>query len=74
MPKSSITASEAKLLMARMDAGAKEGRLLGVIMPNGKPLGDCTGEYVRQLGAAMEELGERWLTVVGNIPVQTSKH
>jgi hypothetical protein len=32
---------------------------LGVIMPNGKPLKDCTGEYFGQLGQAMQELGFR---------------
>ena len=54
-----ITLSEAKELMARTEAGAKKGNLLGVIMPNGKPMGDCTGEYIDQLGQAMQELGFR---------------
>jgi hypothetical protein len=54
-----ITLSEAKDLIARTEAGAKEGNLFGVIMPNGKPLKDCTGEYLHQLGQAMQELGFR---------------
>jgi hypothetical protein len=54
-----ITLSEAKELIARTEAGAKQENLLGVIMPNGKPLKDCTGEYLGQLGQAMQELGFR---------------
>jgi hypothetical protein len=38
-----ITMSEAKALIARTEAAAKQENLLGVIMPNGKPLKDCTG-------------------------------
>jgi hypothetical protein len=41
-----ITMSEAKALIARTEAAAKQANLLGVIMPNGKPLKDCTGEYL----------------------------
>jgi hypothetical protein len=54
-----ITLSEAKELIARTEAEAKRANLLGVIMPNGKPLKDCTGEYLGQLGKAMHELGFR---------------
>jgi hypothetical protein len=54
-----ITLSEAKELIARTEAGAKQENLLGVIMPNGKPLKDCTREYLGQLGQAMQELGFR---------------
>jgi hypothetical protein len=43
-----ITLSEAKELIARTEAEAKRANLLGVIMPNGKPLKDCTGEYLGQ--------------------------
>ena len=39
---------------------AKQENLLGVIMPNGKPLKDCTGEYLGQIGQAMQELGFRF--------------
>jgi hypothetical protein len=54
-----ITLSEAKELIARTEAEAKRANLLGVIMPNGKPLKDCTREYLNQLGQAMQELGYR---------------
>jgi hypothetical protein len=54
-----ITLSEAKELIARTEAGAKQENLLGVIMPNGKRLKDCTGEYLGQLGRAMQDLGFR---------------
>jgi hypothetical protein len=54
-----ITMSEAKAQIARTEAAAKHENLLGVIMPNGKPLKDCTGEYLGQLGQAMQELGFR---------------
>jgi hypothetical protein len=54
-----ITLSDAKELIARTEAEAKRANLLGVIMPNGKPLKDCTGEYLGQLGQAMKELGFR---------------
>jgi hypothetical protein len=57
--KLTITLSEAKELIARTEAEAKRANLLGVIMPNGKPLKDCTGEYLAQLGRAMQELGYR---------------
>jgi hypothetical protein len=52
-----VTLSEAKALIARTEAEAKQENLLGVIMPNGKRLKDCTGEYLGQLGQAMQELG-----------------
>jgi hypothetical protein len=45
-----ITLSEAKALIVRTEAAARQENLLGVIMPNGKPLKDCTGEYLGQLG------------------------
>ena len=54
-----ITVSEAKALIARTEAAAKQANLLGVIMPNGKPLKDCMGQYLGQLGHAMQELGFR---------------
>jgi hypothetical protein len=54
-----ITMSEAKALIARTEAAAKQDNLLGVIMPNGKPLKDCTGEYLGQVGQAMRDLGFR---------------
>jgi hypothetical protein len=54
-----LTLSEAKELIARTEAEAKRANLLGVIMPNGKLLKDCTGEYLGQLGQAMQELGFR---------------
>jgi hypothetical protein len=57
MAKLQITELEAKLLIARTKAAEKEGRLLDVIMPNGKPMKDCTGAYIAQLAEAMTELG-----------------
>ena len=44
-----ITLSEAKELIARTKVAAEDGNLLGMIMPNGLPLGECTGEYLRAL-------------------------
>jgi len=35
---------------------------MDVIMPNGKMLRDCTGEYVSQIAAAMKDVGA---TLVG---------
>jgi hypothetical protein len=52
-----LTRSEATELVARIEAGAKAKNLLGVIMPNGKPSRECTGEYVGRLGRSLEELG-----------------
>jgi hypothetical protein len=57
-----ITLSEAIELTSRFEAGYREGNLLGVIMPNGKPFGECTGEYVGQIAQAMQEGDARtWL-------------
>lgn len=36
-------------------------RLLEMVMPNGKPLSQCTGDYCRELGPAMGD----WLTAIG---------
>jgi hypothetical protein len=52
-----ITRSEASELIARLNAAAEEGRLLDVVMPNGKPLGECTGEEISQFARAMDNLG-----------------
>jgi hypothetical protein len=52
-----ITLSEATNLIARTKAEAENGNLLGVIMPSGKRLRDCTGEYLSQLGQEMQKLG-----------------
>jgi hypothetical protein len=57
MSELQITKAEAALLIARIEACEKEGRLLDVIMPNGKRLRDCTSAYVGQIGKAMGELG-----------------
>src|SRR5215510_701113 len=39
-------------------------RLLDVLMPNGKPLRDCTGEECKRFGAVQENNG-RWLQRLG---------
>jgi hypothetical protein len=52
-----ITRSEASELIARLNAAADEGRMLDVMMPNGKPLGECTGEEISQFARAMDDLG-----------------
>jgi hypothetical protein len=54
--KQTLTLSEATDLIARTKVAAKEGNLLGVIQPNGKPLGECTREDLDQFGQAMQEL------------------
>jgi hypothetical protein len=55
--KITLSESEAIELTSRFKAGYREGNLLGVIMPNGKRFGECTGEYVGQIAQAMQELG-----------------
>jgi hypothetical protein len=57
MAKLQITKQEAVLLIARKKAALAEGRLLDIIMPNGKRLRDCTGAYIEQIAQAMNELG-----------------
>jgi hypothetical protein len=57
MAKLQITELEATQLIARIKAAKEKGRFLDIIMPNGKPLRDCTKEYVGQIGKAMTELG-----------------
>lgn len=52
-----ITRSEASELIARLDAAAEEGRMLDVVMPNGKPLGECTGEEISEFARAVDGLG-----------------
>ena len=57
MTKLQISLNEASQFIARIEAAKEEGRLLNVIMPNGKPLGDCTKEYLQQIAEALTELG-----------------
>jgi hypothetical protein len=59
MAKLQITELEATQLIARIKAAKEQRRLLDVVMPNGKPLGDCTREEVQQIGEAMTELGHQ---------------
>jgi hypothetical protein len=65
MPELQITKAEAVLLIARIEACEKEGRLLDVIMPNEKRLRDCTFAYVGQIGKAMTALGYLMATELG---------
>jgi hypothetical protein len=38
-------------------AGAGLGNFLDIPMPNGKTMGDCTGDYGREIGEWMQEIG-----------------
>ena len=53
-----ITHSEASDLIARLKAARQDGRMMDVIMPNGKRLGDCTKEDLDELGEVHLDLAE----------------
>lgn len=65
MSELQIAEAEAVLLIARIKACEEEGRLLDVIMPNGKRLRDCNFAYVGQVGKAMTALGYLMATELG---------
>ena len=50
-----ISAVEAFAFMARVDAAAKEGNMLNLMMPNGKLLGECTRKDLLEIAKAIED-------------------
>jgi hypothetical protein len=58
-----LTTEEAINLANRMKAAAAgEGRFLDIVMPNGKRLAECTGEYVTEVGRVLQKAGEAGAT------------
>ena len=51
------SAIEALALMARIEIAAKEGNMLSLMMPNGKPLGDCTRKDLTEISQAIQDAG-----------------
>jgi len=58
MAEISLTQEQLDELMRQLMA-AKEGkgRLMDVIMPNGKPLAECTGSYAAEIFETMGKMG-----------------
>jgi hypothetical protein len=52
-----ISTVEAFALHDRIDIEAKEGNMLSVMMPNGKPLRDCTRKDLIEIAQAIEDAG-----------------
>jgi hypothetical protein len=52
-----ISAFEALDLVARTDIAVKEGNMLSLMMPNGKPLRDCTRKDLTEIARAIEDAG-----------------
>jgi hypothetical protein len=38
------------LIIQLKAALANEARFLDIVMPNGKKIGECTGQYIREVG------------------------
>jgi hypothetical protein len=58
MLPASLTVEEAGNLIAQLRAVlAGQGQFLDIVMPNGKKMSDCTGQYVGQVGEALHRLG-----------------
>jgi hypothetical protein len=57
MTKLTLTIDEAELLRSQHAAVQRGDILFGeMIMPNGRPLGECTSDYIGQVGEALVEL------------------
>ena len=57
MVKVNLTLEQARNLITQMRAAeAGHGRFMEIVMPNGKKLADCKGEYVGDVGRALEAL------------------
>src|SRR5262249_19549212 len=55
-----VTPEQANAMVLQLQAAERgEIRYLDVVMPNGKPMGDCTGDYLYRLGSAMQALALR---------------
>ncbi|MDH6268279.1 hypothetical protein M2360_003684 [Rhizobium sp. SG_E_25_P2] len=50
--------SKVQRFAATIEHHAANGTLLDMILPNGKRLGDCTGEEVGEIGARMTEISK----------------
>ena len=57
MAKVNLTLEQASDLISQMKT-AEAGRVsfMEIVMPNGKKLAECRGEYVRDVGRALEAL------------------
>jgi hypothetical protein len=58
MAKVNLTLEQARNLITQMKEAAEvgRGRFMDIVMPNGKKLADCNGEYVGNVGRALEAL------------------
>ena len=57
MAKINLTLEQASDLISQMKtAEAGRVRFMDIVMPNGKKLAECRGEYVRDVGRALEQL------------------
>lgn len=46
-------------LIEATNEAEKNSKLLDLVMPNGKRLGDCTGLELREIGEWMKKMGHR---------------
>ena len=60
MTKVNLTMEQASDLIAQLKA-AIEGRqpILDIVMPNGKKMIDCTGQYVGEVSKALHRIGSQ---------------
>ncbi len=60
MTKVSLTAEQATDLITQLQA-ALEGRqpILDIVMPNGKKMIDCSGQYVGEVSKALHRFGSQ---------------
>jgi hypothetical protein len=66
MLPASLTVEQAGDLIAQLRAAlAGHGQFLDIVMPNGKKMAECTGQYVTQVGEALHRLHETSPTLNG---------
>jgi hypothetical protein len=63
------------LMTQHRDALGGKMRFLDIVMPNGKTLANCTGDYVWQVGTAMQECAcepaqDRMPAIIGNDEIE----
>jgi hypothetical protein len=59
MTAASLTVEQAGDLVGQLKAAlAGQGQFLDIVMPNGKKMCDCTGQYVGQIAEALHRLHE----------------